>query len=237
LLNDTERQLPKSNKYALGFSNGGDFVFQLYMTVNFASRFDGFATSGAGLKGQKVSALAAGGGLDSYRMNSDIRRPFIMQLGTLDKKNLHIQALAEAVDNAPECQPITSAEAVFKCLLNVVVTKGDKPFDMPTRRSQTRNWLVEFNGVDLHRNESLYPNLGLGAEPSDNTLTVREDYRRGPEHDSAAVAVLTTVDGGHDWPGWGGNRAPCPKRNCDVDYMHEIIQFWRSHGGMKLPLP
>ncbi|EBA04653.1 hypothetical protein RB2150_11226 [Rhodobacteraceae bacterium HTCC2150] len=237
LLDDTERQSPNARKYAMGFSNGGDFVFQLFMTEQFDRRLDGFATSGAGLKGQKVTALAQVNGVGNYTVNTKIRRPFIMQIGTLDKKNLDIQALARAVDTAPGCQPITNAEDVFRCLLNVVVTKGDKPFDMPTRRSQTRDWLVKFNGVDLNRTESLYPNLGVGPEPSDHTMTVREDYREGTAANSAAVAVLTTVDGGHDWPGWGGNRAPCPKRNCDIDYMHEIIQFWRSHAGMKLPLP
>jgi poly(3-hydroxybutyrate) depolymerase len=236
LLDEIERQTPNAQKYALGFSNGGDFVFQMFMTAELVKRFDGFATSGAGLKGQKVNAMVTAGN-GTYKTNTNIRRPFIMQIGTLDKKNLQVQALAQAVDENPDCLPINTAEEVFTCLLNVNVTNGDKPFDMPTRRSETRDWLVEFNGVDLHRNESLYPNLGLGAEPSDNTMTVREDYRPGLDPDSAAVAVLTTIDGGHDWPGWGGNRAPCPKRNCDVDYMHEIIQFWRSHAGMKLPLP
>jgi poly(3-hydroxybutyrate) depolymerase len=226
-----------SDFYALGFSNGGGFIYQLYMAAELATRFSGFAAAGAGMGKVKLGAAKEYEGVEGFTPNKNIRRPFLFQMGTEDKKNIAIEEVIEAVDNNPACQPIRSAKDVMKCFGFTHLSKSVGVFDMPTRRTITRDWLLQFNNALPHRHESLYPNLGQGSEPADHTMTVREDYLANPNEPSAAVTVLTTVDGGHDWPGWGGNRAPCPSLNCDIDLLHEIIQFWRAHGGMKLPLP
>lgn len=221
--------------YALGFSNGGGFVYQLYMTQQLGRRFKGFAAAGAGMIGDKLAAMSDKASI--YGPNQNHRRPFLFQIGTEDKKNIAVEAIADAVDNNPACQPITSAAQVMQCFYFTHIDVQGGVYNTPTRRSLTRDWLVTFNNADPRRHEGMYPNLGLGEEPSDKTITVREDYMERLGENSAAVSVLTTLDGGHDWPGWGGNRAPCPSRNCDVDLLHEVVQFWRAHGGMKLPVP
>jgi len=237
LTDKLKRDFEISDFYAMGFSNGGGFIYQLYMTDELARRFSGFAVAGAGMSKKKLDASAAQTGIAGYTPNVDTLVPFLFQMGTEDKKNIAIEEVIEAVDNNPACQPIQSAKDVMDCFGFTHLSQSVGVFDMPTRRTITRDWLVSFNNADTHRHESLYPNLGQGSEPADHTMTVREDYLEKSNEPSAAVTVLTTVDGGHDWPGWGGNRAPCPSQNCDVDLMHEIIQFWRANGGMNLPIP
>lgn len=237
LMDKLENELTISDFYAMGFSNGGGFVYQLYMVEELARRFSGFAAAGAGMDKRKLAAVGETFGGTKYTPNISTLRPFLFQMGTEDKKNIAIEEVIEAVDNNPACQPIKSAKDVMECFSFTHLSKSVGVYDMPTRRTITRDWLLNFNNADPHRHESLYPNLGQGAAPADKTMTVREDYLEKPNEPSAAVTVLTTLDGGHDWPGWGGNRAPCPSQNCDVDLMHEIIQFWRAHGKMKLPIP
>jgi len=226
-----------SDFYAMGFSNGAGFTYQLYMTQSFAERFSGFGAAGAGMDRVKLDAMLEEDSNLEFAPNKDTKRPFLFQIGTQDKKNIAFEEIIAAVDGNPDCMPVNSAKAVMDCFAFTHLSKSVGVYDMPTRRSITRDWLLEFNNAESHRHESLYPNLGMGAEPADKTMTVREDYLAKQNEDSAAVSVLTTIDGGHDWPGWGGNRAPCPSRNCDVDLLHEILQFWRANAGMKLPLP
>lgn len=237
LMDKLEQDLTISDFYAMGFSNGGGFIYQLYMAEELAKRFAGFAAAGAGMDKQKLEAAVQDVGINGYTPNKSTLRPFLFQMGTEDKKNIAIKEVVEAVDSNPACQPIQSAKDVMECFSFTHLSKSVGVYDMPTRRTITRDWLLNFNNADPHRHESLYPNLGQGSAPADKTMTVREDYLEKRDAPSAAVTVLTTLDGGHDWPGWGGNRAPCPSQNCDVDLMHEIIQFWRAHGGMKLPIP
>jgi poly(3-hydroxybutyrate) depolymerase len=237
LMDKLEERYEVQDFYALGFSNGGEFAYQLYMTNEMAPRFAGFAAAGAGMDGSKLTSMEPMTVNGAYTPNLNIKRPFLFQIGSEDKKNIASEEVIAAVDGNPDCQPIQSAADVMKCFSFTHLNSSVGVYDMPTRRALTRDWLVEFNNADPNRHESLYPNLGQGPEPSDHTMTVREDYLEKLDENSAAVSVLTTLDGGHDWPGWGGNRAPCPSRNCDVDLLHEILQFWRAHGGMKLPVP
>jgi poly(3-hydroxybutyrate) depolymerase len=51
------------------------------------------------------------------------------------------------------------------------------------------------------------------------------------------VAVITIIDGEHNWAGAGGNHAPCPNQNRDIDASVEILQFWRAHAGLRNPSP
>ncbi|GLQ33821.1 hypothetical protein GCM10007939_01040 [Amylibacter marinus] len=236
LLDKFQQERQSNAFFALGFSNGGDFIYQLLLTRQLAERFSGFAVAGAGMTERKRNASKQESNLDGFTLNQTIKRPFLFQMGTEDKKNIPLAVVAKAVDENPACQPVRSARHVMECFYFTHLSKSVGVYDMPTIRSITRDWLVRFNNANTQRHESLYPNLGAGPAPADQTITVREDYfEQGTE--SAAVAVLTTLDGGHDWPGWGGNRAPCPSRNCDINLLSEIIQFWRAHAGMLLPLP
>lgn len=222
--------------YATGFSNGADFVFQLLMTKELAQRINGFATSGAGITRNRLLAMASGATTNGYSVNRDIRRPVLVHFGTEDKKNFDAQYFVAAVDENPDCGPITSAQSAMECFYTARPPAGVRQFDMPTRRKQTQAFLTRFNNVGAIRQESLYPNLGRGRD-GDTTMTVRADYPRKIGESSAEVAVLTTIDGGHDWPGWGGNHAPCPSHNCDIDLTVEVINFWRSFADMHQPLP
>lgn len=238
LLKELRRHHEVSGFYASGFSNGAGFVLQLLLTEELAKEFSGFAAAGMGigLKLRSAAAATKDRQLD-YHPNHDIRRPILFQMGTEDKKTLEPELLARAVkENEAECLPIESYQEVFECLLASRVEGGSGLYDMPTRRRMTQEFLVEFNNAEPRAHESLYPNLGLGQAPEDETLTVRQDFLAKRAVPSATVSVLTTVNGGHAWPGWGGNRAPCDEQNCDVDLVREIIQFWRAHAGMKLPV-
>lgn len=221
--------------YALGFSNGAGFVFQNYITEGIAARFSGFAAAGNGMDEAKQRAVEGPRG--TYGPNTDQRRPFLFQMGTGDKRNFAIEEVVNAIEEGGKCAAKASIREAFECFIASPIDGSKGPYDMPTTRSLTRDWLVAFNNASGSRHEGIYPNLGQGAAPRDITITVREDYYEKPSGDTAAVAVLTTIDGGHAWPGWGGNRSPCASQNCDVDLLHEILQFWRAHGKMTLPLP
>ena len=183
----------------------------------------------------KLSALSQQGA--TFGPNTKTRRPFLFQMGTSDKRNFAVEEVIKAIEEGGKCAGKASIREAFECFIASPISGSKGPYDMPTTRSLTRDWLVKFNNAERHRHEGIYPNLGQGSDPGDTTITVREDYFEKDGEDTAAVAVLTTVDGGHAWPGWGGNRSPCVSQNCDVDLLHEILQFWRAHGGMKLPLP
>ena len=228
---------PVSGIYATGFSNGADFIFQLVLTRELAQRIDGFATAGAGMVPQKLRAARAGGAVAGFSVNTDLPRPFLVEMGTADRKNILMDEIAEVIDADGGCGVIASAHDVRNCFYRGMRTsEGGSPFDIGSRLSRTRDWLTAMNRSDPDRRESLYPDLGRGTD-GDRTMTVREDYDPRPGSDGAAVAILTTIDGGHTWPGWGGNRPPCGSHNCDIDLTREAIQFWRTHAGMKLPPP
>lgn len=235
LLDHFEASERARNFYALGFSNGAGFVFQLYNTIELAVRFSGFAAAGNGMISAKRASLKSKPA--RYAPNKSIARPFLFQMGTNDKRNLAVEEIIEAIETNPKCDEKRGVKDVMSCFISSFIDGEQGVYDMPTTLSLTRDWLVGFNYADRRRQEGLYPNLGQGPNPDDITITVREDYLTSDHVRSAPVAILTTVDGGHEWPGWGGNRAPCPSENCDVDLMHEIIQFWRANASMVLPLP
>ena len=46
----------------------------------------------------------------------------------------------------------------------------------------------------------------------------------------AGVALITIIDGFHDWPGKNGNAPSCQSdNNCDIDMTEVILQFWRAN--------
>ncbi len=221
--------------YATGFSAGAGFVYQLYLTLPIATRFKGFAAVGMGMSRAKEAAVQDGAQKvigHVFSPNFDSKRPFLFHMGTSDKFAYPIENVAIALRDHPRCAKPPSIFMALRCVLFNQTENGRGTFDMTSQIDLTERWLADFNRTQPRRIESLYPDLGAG-EGGDKTMTVRADYL--PLSDGAPVAVLTAVGGGHDWPGWGGNHAPCTSGMCDIDLAREILQFFRATAGMVTP--
>ncbi|SLN15575.1 Alpha/beta hydrolase family protein [Pseudoruegeria aquimaris] len=233
LMDAPEAERAVQGFYAAGFSAGAGFVFQLYLTAPLAERFAGFAAAGMGMSAAKMRAVEPEArGTGRYGLNRSARRPFLFHMGTADKFSLPVETIVAELQRHPRCAEPGSIYAAMRCVLFNPIGQERGNFDLTSQRRMTEKWLAAFNRTLPRRIESLYPDLGAG-EGGDETMTVRADYL--PAEGGAPVAVLTTLDGGHDWPGWGGNQAPCGSRMCDVDLTQEILQFWRATAGMVTP--
>ena len=142
LLDDIAARHPVSGVYATGFSNGADFTFQLFLTRELAARIDGFATAGAGMVPQKLQAARAGGHAAGFSVNTDLPRPFLVEMGTADRKNLLMDEIAALIDADDACGPIASARDVRNCFYRGTPTEKGSPFDIGSRLSRTRDWLT-----------------------------------------------------------------------------------------------
>ncbi|MCT8161087.1 hypothetical protein [Pseudoruegeria sp. SHC-113] len=233
LMDATEAERDVQGFYAAGFSAGAGFVFQLYLTAPLAARFKGFAAAGMGVNAAKMRAVEAGHASPArFGPNRDVKRPFLFHMGTADKFALPVEEIVAELQRHPRCAEPGSIYIAMRCVLFNPIGRERGNFDLTSQRRRTEDWLAAFNQTQPRRIESLYPDLGAGAG-GDQTMTVRSDYL--PSEGGAPVAVLTTVDGGHDWPGWGGNQPPCASGMCDVDLSSEILQFWRATAGMVTP--
>ena len=70
-----------SDFYAMGFSNGGGFIYQLYMADELARRFSGFAAAGAGVDKLKLEAAHHSVGIAGYAPNKKPCAPFCSRWG------------------------------------------------------------------------------------------------------------------------------------------------------------
>ena len=127
LLDDIAARHPVSGVYATGFSNGADFTFQLFLTRELAARIDGFATAGAGMVPQKLQAARTGGRAAGFSVNTDLSRPFLVEMGTADRKNLLMDEIAALIDADDACGPIASARDVRNCFYRGTPTEAGSP--------------------------------------------------------------------------------------------------------------
>ena len=236
--------------YAMGFSNGAGFVHQLKITEPFASRFSGFAMISAGINAEKEAMVQIGASPvpgTPYRINGGVERiarPAMQMFGAEEKPNLptaEIIALLNTLSSAVAPGDLTgpcyhpndwTAFRLMQCF-HAQPFPGMDVHDLPSNLESTREWLVEFNRAERRSSESLYPDLGqatgVAGALTDDTMVVRRDHRATDEDDSAHVAALTIIGGGHAVPGARGNYAPCGlTRSCDIDALEEILQFWRA---------
>ncbi|MEM7522419.1 MAG: hypothetical protein AAF360_01390 [Pseudomonadota bacterium] len=247
-------QFDTNGFYAMGFSNGAGFVHQLKITQPFARLFSGFAMISAGINEAKDAMVRIGAAPipgAPFRINGGddrVVRPVMQMFGAEEKANLptaRIIRLVETLSAAVSAGDLTgpcyhpddwTALRFMRCL-NASAFPGLGVHDLPSTLEDTREWLVDFNRAERRSSESLYPDLGhstgVAGELSDDTMVARRDHRASGAEESAHVAVLTIVGGGHATPGATGNIAPCGlTRSCDIDAMEEILQFWRAHAGL-----
>jgi len=244
LLDALDARFAVADRYVLGFSNGAGMALQLYITEPFASRIAGFALIANGITGEKAAAVTGGGGFGPYSANAETRRPVMLIWGSSDKVALPSREwldLLDAIDSGavpppPGCTPpLDSPAKVMLCLNAAPQRPGLAKRTMISRIQTTRDWLVGFNRTFRRAIEGLYPDKGHGDAPfaqQDATLVVRQDYL--PRRDGEPVTVLTVLEGSHVVPGVNGDFAPCPSRNCDINAIAEILQFWRAHAGLRM---
>ena len=255
LVSELQKQFNTGNFYTMGFSNGAGFVHQLKITEPFASGFSGFGVISAGVSAQKQAMVKRGAvqipGTD-FHVNGGanrVVRPVIQMFGTEEKINLPSAEIIQLVQSesvnvpsgvltGPCYNPADWNALRFMSCLHSRPFQGFDLHDLPSTSESTREWLVQFNRAEHRSSESLYPDLGHGTgvsgEKTDDTMVVRRDHRATDSEDSAHVAALTAVGGGHAVPGATGNYAPCElTRSCDIDAVEEILQFWRAHAGLR----
>ncbi len=255
LVRETRKQFDTGDFYAMGFSNGAGFVHQLKITEPFATAFSGFGMISSGINPAKEAMVQMGPVAipdSNFSVNGGsgrVVKPVIQMFGTEEKGNLPAAQIIELVqrlsnnvvpgDVTGPCYHPDDWNALrfMQCLL-AEPFPGLDLHDLPSTLESTREWLVEFNRAERRSTESLYPDLGHGTgvlgEKSDDTMVVRRDHRARNTENSAHVAALTIVGGGHAVPGARGNYAPCElTRNCDIDAIEEILQFWRAHAGLR----
>ena len=225
--------------YAAGFSSGASMVHQLFVTRRSARNFDGFAAAGIGIGAAKTDAVGVPGTGD-YRPNIAIRRPIILTAGTSDKSYTDwgnfIDSVTALAGTNPNCPATMSTAIDFVACYRLSETyAGLGRHAMPNTMEITTDWFVGHNAATTMAIESLYPDLGHGSSfngNDDTTLAVRQDFRADPAaDDSAAVASITILQGGHNWPGVNGNAPTCTSGNCDIDLTEEVLQFWRANAG------
>jgi len=250
-----DAQFDTGNYYAMGFSNGAGFVHQLKITEPFATLFSGFGMISTGVNAQKEAMVQMGSvpiPNTKLRINGGserVAKPAIQMFGTEEKGNMPAAQIIQLVQSSsnlinpgdltgPCYHPNDWNAFRFMQCLQAQSFPGLDMHDLPSTLESTREWLVEFNRAERRSTESLYPDLGHGTgvlgEKSDDTMVVRRDHRATKTENSAHVAALTIVGGGHAVPGARGNYAPCElTRNCDIDALEEILQFWRAHAGLR----
>ena len=231
--------------YAAGFSSGAGMVHQLYITESFAARFAGFAAISSPIDRPQKDAQAAAAGWGPFQPNHHNKTPILLAMGTSDKGFVPWENIVESVDDrlvpGAACPAITSALDVEQCYRDHSTYPGQGKHFMISPLEDTTDWYVAHNNAVGRGVESLYPDLGHGssfADHEDATVAVRQDFpaRRGAD-DSAAVARITIIDGGHEWPGKNGNAPPCGSENCDIDMTEVILQFWRANAGLRAVWP
>lgn len=248
-------QFDTSEFFAMGFSNGAGFAHQLKITWPFADLFAGFAMISAGINAQKQAMVQIGAapvpGTD-FRINGGddrIVRPVMQMFGSEEKPNLPTASIIQLV--ATQSSGVSAGDLTGPCYhrddwtafrfmqcFHARSFPGLDLHDLPSNLESTREWLVAFNRAEQRSTESLYPDLGHGTdvpgEMTDDTMVVRRDHRAAMTDNSAHVAALTIIGGGHAVPGAQGNFAPCGlTRSCDIDAVEEILQFWRAHAGLR----
>ena len=231
--------------YAAGFSSGAGMVHQLFITERYADRFAGFAAIGVPIDNPQKDAQAAAVGAGPLQPNHHIKKPILVAMGTSDKGFAPWENLVESVDDvlvpSNACPAITSAADVVACYRDHPTFPGLGKNFVIAPLEDTADWYVAHNNSIERGLESLYPDLGHGSsftELRDATVAVRHDFPQRPGvEDSAAVARITIVDGGHTWPGHNGNAPPCRSENCDIDTTEEILQFWRANAGLQAIWP
>lgn len=230
--------------YAAGFSSGAGMVHQLFITERYADRFAGFAAVGVPIDNPQKDAQAAAAGAGPLQPNHRIKKPILVAMGTSDKGFTPWENIVESVDQLVsnnQCPAITSAVDVVACYRDHPTFPGLGKNFVISPLEGTADWYVAHNNSLERGVESLYPNLGHGSSFTDHedaTMAVRHDFAQRPGgEDSAAVARITIVDGGHTWPGHNGNAPPCRSENCDIDMTEEILQFWRANAGLRAIWP
>jgi poly(3-hydroxybutyrate) depolymerase len=235
--------------YAAGFSNGANFVNQLFITEKFAAAFDGFAAVGASISDHMQAATdpaVVGAGplqpnhhqIDPALPGGEIRKPILLVRGTNEKGFIPWDNVIDSVDNGG-CA-VTSALDVVACYLDHETFPPLGKHSVISTAKETVDWYVDHNNSDERGVESLYPDLGHGssfADHEDATMAVRQDFQRRPgDEDSATVARITIIDGFHQWPGKDGNAPTCESdNNCDIDMTEVILQFWRANADLFTP--
>ena len=244
LLDQLGARYESSNFYAVGFSSGGGFVYQLLITKPLVERFAGFGVMGMAMNELKMVAQQ-GGTSGVWSANSavgddpQIRRPVMVVRGTDEKINFPARQVGEAVDAAFSANICTSSTPpapsdVVSCFLSIEIAPGIGKNNLPLTLWETRDWLVEFNNAIRQGVEASYPDKGSGVgsvAQQDDTIVVREDYAGTPNGEP--VAYVTVVGGQHNVPGAGGAYGPCQNRNCDIRAVDEIVDFWRAHAGFE----
>jgi poly(3-hydroxybutyrate) depolymerase len=227
--------------YAAGFSNGANFVNQLFITEKFATAFDGFAAVGASISDHMQAAQAAAAGVGPLQPNHDIRKPILLVRGTNEKGFIDWQNVIDYVDNIlvpnGDCPAVASALDVVACYNDHDTFPPLGKHSVISTAKATVDWYVDHNNSVERGLESLYPDLGHGSsfgDHEDATMAVRQDFPRRPKvEDSAAVTRITIIDGFHQWPGKNGNAPPCRSdNNCDIDMTEVILQFWRANANL-----
>jgi poly(3-hydroxybutyrate) depolymerase len=71
LMDKLDQEFMISDFYAMGFSNGGGFIYQLYMADELARRFSGFVAAGAGMDKLKLEAARQSVGIAGYAPNKN----------------------------------------------------------------------------------------------------------------------------------------------------------------------
>lgn len=232
---NADPQISPTGYFATGFSNGAGMVYQLFITQGSADTFDGFATVSNIMNQAKIDAQAAAGGGAGFSPNTATKKPFMFIMGTNDKVNSPTMSILQSTEPGQPCNGLATTLDVIQCWRSIpTYGPGSGKHTMLTPRSITTRWLVNHNNSLRRDIESLYPDLGHGDAPpgeSDQTIVVRQDFIKKPRSDdSAPVAVLTIIDGEHNWPGSRGGYPPCGG-NCDIEATEVILQFWRANAG------
>ena len=240
---NADQQIQPTGFYASGFSSGAGMVYQLFITQPHVTFFSGFMAVSNNITQAKIDAQAAAAGIPGYQPNHDIRKPFLFIMGTNEKLDAPGQNIVEFVDTQAVpggiCPPVTSALEVIRCWSShpTYPSPGVGKHEILTPSFITTRWLVNHNNSLERPLESLYPDVGHGDAPysqSDHTISVRQDFMKKPRVDnSAPVAVIRILDGGHVWPGQNGNHPPCNSGNCDIDATEVVLQFWRANAGFR----
>lgn len=239
--------IARQGLYAVGFSSGASMVRQLFLTERTALMFDGFATVGNGITAPQIAGENQPGS-GSYLPNTNVRRPILIAAGTSDKSYVpwdNFIATINEAQNAPAedaegCSSLMNTALEFHYCYRDIRShpddhRGVMTSTMVNSLEATLDWFVAHNASVTRAYESLYPDLGHGSSfgsKVDATVVVRQDFPRDPQvADSAAVTVITIVNGRHGWPGVSGNAPPCSTENCDIDFSEVVLQFWRANAG------
>jgi len=251
LLDEIDSQIADVDHYAFGFSNGAGFTYQLMITAPLSARFDGFAMVANAMNEAKFTG-ATGGGAGPWSAELERTHPVLVYQGSADRIFVPMERMmmrtqelvTAAAAGAPQLQGgpcdmggALTVEGVFACWRSQPMAPGLRDNTYVDRGLRTRLWLLDRNQPFPRPRESLYPDLGHGRDTTlreeDATVTVRREWPARRRAGSQPVVWLNAVDAAHTMAGARGGYPPCPTRNCDIDLVEEILQFWRANAGLR----